>query len=136
MEPLKDTPCILACIAHGVQDTEWVDYIKEHPLWTVEFHGLTHSDYRRMGIEETVHDFDEGRRLLEETFGYAPTKFFAPRHRLSDITVQVALDFGMKVVEEKRTIQDYIEDPKIDRCYAHFWQPRDIARVKEVYEKS
>jgi hypothetical protein len=136
MRPLEGKECILACIAHGVHDMEWVDYIRAHPEWEIQFHGLTHSDYKRMGVEETVHDFYEGRRLLGMTFGKVPTKFFAPKHRFSEITVQVASGFGMKVVEEKRTVEDCLNDPLIDRCYAHFWHPRDIARVKEVCESS
>jgi hypothetical protein len=131
MKPLEGVPVTLACIAHGVHDKEWVDYIKKHPEWDIQFHGLTHADYRLMGVEETVHDFNEGIKLLEETFGKRVKKFYAPKHRFSDVTVQVASGFEMKVIEERRTISDYLKDKTIERCYAHFWHPKDIEFIRE-----
>lgn len=133
MTPLENEKVTLACVAHGVGNSEWVKYILDHPLWEVQFHGLTHADYSHMSVSEMISDFDKGIRLLE-VFG-RPTEFYAPRHKYNERTKEVAKGFGMELVDERRLPKDYIESGA-ERIYAHFWSSRHVERIKEIYDTS
>lgn len=65
----------------------------------IALHGLYHTDYEKMSLEEQRSDIQEGLRQLRELFpGKTIRYFIAPFNRTNDYTFQVCRELGVELL--------------------------------------
>lgn len=129
----QDYPLVLAVVAEGVElNPKWVAYIKEHPKWKIECHGYKHIDYRRVPLLEAVFDFGLAREILEKTFNQEITTYYPYKNLGNEKTSAACGLAGMKQKIETYRPRHWLENPKIDRFYFHYWSEGHLRDMEEV----
>jgi len=124
------TPCILAVLSEGIDEfPEWVEYIKFNiSRFKIEMHGLMHVDYRNFNYQQGLNYLALAKQEIERTFDVKISRWYPPFGR------KCFPEWGEKVCEEldiklNKSIQGLPHYP------FHFWNLKDVERVKRIMEK-
>jgi hypothetical protein len=135
MSPFADYPVTLACLAQYAVP-EWIEYIKAHPKWRVQCHGLRHARYDVMDFDDAVKELQRAKGSLEQTFKCAVTELYVPYNKYNDSTRDAAHKAGMVEIRGVRTPTHYKKSlGKAGRVDFHYWNPKDVLWAKKVYDR-
>ena len=122
-----DRPMTLAVLASGIDKMpEWTEFIKNDKRFKIECHGWEHRDYKRMDVGEIYSWLLMAKEKLEATFGQPVTRFFPPRMRLRQETIDGAKMAGLKTVTKFKNPGRYKNGLILD---FHYWIQSDIDGV-------
>jgi peptidoglycan/xylan/chitin deacetylase (PgdA/CDA1 family) len=133
MRQFEGTETTLLCLAEGVKDVPWVKYIKNHPEWKVQCHGMRHARYDQMSAEQMYRELWEAKQILERTFGVLITEFYCPYNKYSETTKLVAAQCNMEEVRNFRRPTHYKHNWRTcRRVDFHCWNTRDMRWVRFI----
>ena len=120
----------LAVLASGIDYMpEWTEFIKEgikDRKFKIECHGWEHRDYKRMTVSEVYSWLRMAKEKLEVTFKQPVTRFFPPRMRLRQETIDGAEMADLKIVTKFKSPGRYKSGLILD---FHYWIQSDIDGV-------
>jgi peptidoglycan/xylan/chitin deacetylase (PgdA/CDA1 family) len=132
VELLKGQEVKLAIVAEGIDHyPEWVEYIKAHPEWEIACHGLEHRIYKWLPPQVTVGSLIVAKWKLEETFKREVTELHLPKLLWHENLVGLAKLAGFKLMDERINIDNWVENPRGNEVYFHFWNKRQINVLKK-----
>ena len=133
MEQFADTEVTLLCLGEGVDNKEWVDYIKAHPKWKIQSHGMYHVHHNMMSLSDLRMSLKESKARLEDTFGTHVTEFYCPFNIYNDNTMRVAAECGMREVRGYRKPSHYMHSfARAQRMDFHYWVPSNMRWVRLI----
>lgn len=131
-ELLKGRAVKLAVVAEGVDHyPEWVIYINEHPEWEIACHGLEHTIYKKLPPQIVVSSLVVAKWKLENTFGREVAELHLPKLKWSENLVGLAELAGLRLMNERTNIDDYLKDRKGNEVYFHYWNKRQLGVLKQ-----
>jgi peptidoglycan/xylan/chitin deacetylase (PgdA/CDA1 family) len=121
-----DIPLILVVIADGIDECpEWVEYVKKRLYrFRIEMHGHTHMNYRNQTAEFGFEHLRMAKEKIEKTFGVKVTRWYNPFH------IRGYPPWGKEVCKKLGIGFNIASRPDIQHFRFHYWNPRDVTRVK------
>lgn len=133
MDLLQGQNVKLAVVSEGIHYyPEWSSYIKEHPEWKIVCHGLEHKVYKHLPADIAVSSLKVAKYNLEEAFGQEVTEFHLPKLFWHVRLVGLTELAGMQLMNERTTLESWLEEPRDCEVYLHYWNPKDLDRLKQV----
>ena len=131
--PFENDYLKLAVVAEGILvDKEWIDYIKAHPNWEVQCHGMYHTIMSSLPEETVYQELKQAKELIEDTFGQKVTQFYPPKHYESENIYRACRRLRLSVMLDRDIPENWFEHPNMREVYWHFWNPKQNLQVKEI----
>lgn len=135
-EPFKGKPLTLAIVAEGIDSQPgWVDYIKAHPEWEPQVHCWKHQTYKVLPYKEIVRLLKKAKKKIDETFGVETIEFIPPKLAYNDKTQKAAKEVGLRENRLRYTPRHWLKDKTIKSIYFHYWDLKQIKKVKKMLKE-
>ncbi len=133
MEILEGKDVTLAIVAEGIDSQpEWVEYIKQHPEWSLQVHAWEHRTMTRLSDKEFVRHLTMAKNKIQETFDIDPGIYFPPKLKWTKNTDNIAESIGLREHHNRWRPAHWLSDHTIKEIYIHFWNANDLAIIKKI----
>jgi len=133
-------PCILAILAEGLTDRQWVEHIKKNQhRYIIELHGYSHEKYGRFGRQELYDNLKHAKDLIEMEFGVKVTTWYVPfgRKGRNPYAEEVCQELGLKlgIPNGKVDVKLWFKNKSMPHGNFHFWKRSQIQDVENVLKE-
>lgn len=117
-------------------------YLLSQKNIVIQFHAHQHCDFRTLSERELRHQFEFGKKIIEEVFGKSPTKWYPPKHFWNEICANIASEYGLETPKIKpgspdhflRCTSQYInKTPPMTVCH-HFWSENQQSMMEDAFK--
>ncbi len=132
MKIFEGTPVTLAVLGEGLgKPCACIDYIKSHPEWSTQCHGLRHIRYDLVDSDKFTDDMLKTCDLIESVFGNRPTVYIPPYNKYTRLTRDLCGKIGLEQKEKLRKPGHYKKaGHKCKQVDFHYWSESNMKTTR------
>jgi hypothetical protein len=122
--------------------SDTIKYILEQKNIVVQLHGHDHYDFSKLSEKELRYQFENGIKSIQDIFGTAPTRWYPPWHKTSELAIQIASEYGLRSTPIQAgsighfvtNYRKYIKQTPVKIVCHHFWSDHQQAELENGFK--